>query len=232
MNSRPLNFTYCLPVIASSVDEAVDEILAAHKQYGMIEIWFDYFADLTSRGLDPILEAIGERTALFLSRRQNLEQPILSLAEQQAIIRSLPKSAWVDFDITSQRDLLTWCRTECPPLTRVVSYHNYKETPHLKELHTIAEEMHLQKADLIKFSTFCRAPQDALSLLQLLVDLKGRGERAIVLGMGEEGIPLRIVGPLWGSEIAYAPQDVTKSSAPGQLSLKQLSAILQELTLT
>jgi 3-dehydroquinate dehydratase-1 len=89
--------------------------------------------------------------------------------------------------------------------------------------------MSLNKATIYKFSTFCQTPADALKLLQLQLELRSQNKRHTVLGMGADGLITRLFGPLWGSEIAYAPQVMANSSAPGQLTLEELQRLLEQL---
>jgi 3-dehydroquinate dehydratase I len=220
-----------MPVIAPNMELALEYVYAADKHYQMIEIWLDYIQDLDKEGLEEILDGIGKRIALFLFRTQDFSTPRLELRSQQEILNWLPSSAWVDFDIYNQSELLNWCKTNRPELFQIISYHNYDTTPEIEKLREIAQEMRNLNAGIIKFSTFCQSEADALRLMSFLLELKNK-ERSVVLGMGKFGVPLRIVGPLWGSEIAYAPQSITKSSAPGQLTLSQLSSMLKELNVS
>jgi 3-dehydroquinate dehydratase type I len=71
----------------------------------------------------------------------------------------------------------------------------------------------------------CQTEQDALRLLQLLLELKAKNQRCIILGMGEHGITTRIFGTLWGNELIFAPETLAEQSAPGQLTRQQLDNI-------
>lgn len=229
MKSDLSHLKLCLPIIQASVADVLDDITAASKDYQIIEIWLDYVEDLRKETVATLLQPITRAIPLLLFRRQKLETIRMPLELRCDIMRELPVTAWLDLDVRHQREEINWCREHRPDLSLVISYHNYDETPSDTELRSIVAEMDQAGATIFKFSTFCQSRHDALRLMSLLLELKEQGRRTTVLGMGEQGKATRIIGPLWGSEIAYAPQDVANSSAPGQLSLKQLSAIFKEL---
>lgn len=220
---------YCLPIIKSDLADVIDDITAASKEYQIIEVWLDYVNELTPEKLAIIVKSINRGIPLFLFRRQNFDQIQMPFEKRCEYLKALPPTAWIDLDIRQQSAEVSWCRQHRPDLFLITSFHDYQATPADSELRAIAAEMQTAGAGIYKFSTFCQSEHDALRLMSLLLDLKSAGKRATVLGMGVHGKATRVIGPLWGSEIAYAPQDMANSSAPGQLSLKQLSAILKEL---
>jgi len=229
MKSDLSHLKYCLPVIQPSVGAVIDQIKAAPHDYQIIEVWLDYVTDITVEGLEKILHSIKEATPLILFRRQNLDHMHLTAERRMELIKALPDTVMLDFDIRHQQHDILQCRQARPDLTLILSSHNYQQTPSDEELGHIIDEMERAGATIYKFSTFCQSEHDALRLMNLLLKLRAAGKRATVLGMGPHGKATRVIGPLWGSEIAYAPYDMANSSAPGQLSLQQLSSILREL---
>jgi 3-dehydroquinate dehydratase-1 len=49
------------------------------------------------------------------------------------------------------------------------------------------------------------------------------------MAMGEAGRHTRVVAPLYGSRIGYAPVDPARATAPGQYDLGTLSRLVDEL---
>lgn len=228
MNS-PQPLTICLPIVLDSTEKVIDAISGAPDDYTMIEVWLDYITDLSERNLDRVLKAIGSRTPLLLFRRSNLEPIQIPFEQRTSYLASLPNSVWIDLDVSQQSDEIEWCRAHRKDLPLVLSYHNYQFTPAIEKLRELAIRMKTYGATVAKFSTFCQEEADALRLMSLLLEIRATGQRAAVLGMGAAGVLTRVVGHLLGSSIAYAPVDVANSSAPGQLTLRQLQTILREL---
>jgi 3-dehydroquinate dehydratase type I len=111
----------------------------------------------------------------------------------------------------------------------IASYHNYQETPDTLQLRRIIDIMKPYRPAVYKLSTLCQTEEDALRLLQQLLELKAKGVRAIVSGMGGPGAVTRVFGALWGNEMVFAPLSEEGRSAPGQLTRQQLETIFKEL---
>lgn len=234
MNPQKNILRICLPIIQDSVASVLAIIEQAPSSYQIFEIWADYVLDFSPSSIADLLRACGDRELLFLFRRQNSVAPRLPLSQRLALIETLishqqSQSIAIDFDIHTQREEIEWLSTQTYTNTVILSYHNYQETPATSELDAISAEMWNHNATISKFSTFCQSPEDALRLLELLVTLRKNDRRCTVLGMGAYGLITRVFGPLWGSEIAYAPQVMAHSSAPGQLTLSELQELLEKL---
>ncbi len=111
----------------------------------------------------------------------------------------------------------------------IVSYHDYEQTPSAVQLQAIIDTMDEYQPAIYKLATLCNSQEDSLRLLRQLLELKAKGFRAIVLGMGEFGAITRVFGALWDNEMTFAPNKKAEQSAPGQLTRSQLQAILTEL---
>lgn len=103
---------------------------------------------------------------------------------------------------------------------RVISYHNFRETPEdLEELHA---RMATLDADIIKIATMAHNPHDNLRMLRLV---KNATIPTVGLCMGEIGTPTRILANKFGSAFTYATFHHERSLAPGQLGYKQMRDI-------
>ena len=234
MSQSTTALKYCLPIIKSSLAEVLAKMRSAPKSYQILEIWLDYIEDLSEQMLDTLIAAREERELLFLLRRQKLDPPKLGYEQRIALLKSLTAhpskdQLLIDLDIREQKAEVEWLATQNHTTPLILSYHNYETTPQTEELRIITNEMSRNKATIYKFSTYCQTQADALRLLQLQLELRTQNKRHTVLGMGADGLVTRLFGPLWGSEIAYAPQVMANSSAPGQLTLEELQRLLEQL---
>jgi 3-dehydroquinate dehydratase-1 len=107
----------------------------------------------------------------------------------------------------------------------IISYHNFEETPAEQILTSIMEEMYILGADVAKIATMVNHPSDNAKLMSLYQ----REGRVISIGMGDKGKITRVVAPLLDAEFTFAALDDGKSTAPGQLTLKHLEKVLNEL---
>ncbi len=109
----------------------------------------------------------------------------------------------------------------------LLSYHNLKETPSLEEMRTILRRQLAAGADICKLVTTARRFEDNLSVLQLISDFPQAS--VVAFAMGNMGVSSRILCPLVGGNFIYASIEEGKKSAPGQITVANLSRIYRML---
>lgn len=109
----------------------------------------------------------------------------------------------------------------------ICSYHNFESTPSSNQLENIYSKGVLLGAHIVKIATMVRKVDDLETLL--LFTMKHKEDMIIVIGMGEKGVPSRIINPIFGSKITYA--SLRRQSAPGQLELSDVVHIFRCLGL-
>jgi 3-dehydroquinate dehydratase type I len=208
----------------------VEDALQRHlRTFRYAEVWLDYVKDRTP-GFAARLAKRYPNRLIMVFRRRNLAKPTMSASERRTIIRSLAgKKALVDIDITNQARDLEWITANQIPIKKIISYHNFAGTPSDAALKSLVSRIKGHKPDIIKIATLCSSKRDALRLLELLLDLRALKKRAIILGMGRDGVITRVFGSLWGNEITFAPLKSSARSAPGQIPLAKLDSILRAL---
>lgn len=102
----------------------------------------------------------------------------------------------------------------------LVSYHNFRCTPHLDELKRVLEMEAEAGADVCKIVTLAKSFEDNITVLKLL-----RHEAkvpTVAFCMGEAGLASRILSPLFGGAFTYASIEEGLESAAGQVDLERL----------
>lgn len=220
---------YCLPIIKTSASEVLDSINNNQANYSFFEVWLDYISDLDQSFIPKLQELLHERL-IVLFRRLDFEPPRLNVQERLNILGQLDNSTvMVDLDVNQQSTELAYVQDQNLTLKLIGSYHDYQRTPDSVQLESIIDTMKQYQPTIYKLSTKCNSQQDALRLMELLLNLNADHLPAIILGMGDFGVITRIFGTLWGNEMIYAPQEVREQSAPGQLTRQQLGIIFKEL---
>lgn len=219
---------YCLPIIKEEKEEVLSTI-SENPDYDFYEIWLGYIKDLDTDFVWKLSEQYNGKL-IFLFRKQNLEKSNIENDLKEKIIKILESSDnLMDFDVNDGSWGLEFIKDNKLTNKVIASFHNYKETPQYNDLLKTAEDMEKYNPEIIKFSTLCKEPEDALKLLTLLLKLKETKRKFIVLGMGEEGVMVRLYGALWGNEFNFAPTDLKDASAPGQLTKFKLEGLLNQL---
>lgn len=134
---------------------------------------------------------------------------------------------FVDVEIYSDdcEEIVKFCKDRGIGL--IGSYHNFRETPSLEELERTFERGLMLGVSVVKIATMVNSIDDLVSLIEFTI--KHRQHNVVVIGMGDKGIPSRIITPVIGSKIIYA--SIRQKSAPGQLSLSDVVYILRCLGL-
>lgn len=216
---------YCLPIIKNSKKQVLKSLNT--KGFDYYEVWVDYIKDLDEKFILDLAKNFKGRI-IFVFRRQHLEPIRLTLEMRKKLISLLSKfPIFLDLDFLTQHEELEFLRKNATKLKLILSYHNYKETPKLDYFANLTAKMRRYNPAIYKFATFCQTEQESLILLNLLLKLKEQKLKYIVLGMGKNGLIVRIFGAVWGNEFNFAPVNLKEKSAEGQLTKKKLELILK-----
>lgn len=106
------------------------------------------------------------------------------------------------------------------PTKRIISYHNFQETPaNLREIH---DRCASHDPDIVKIATMAHSPEDNLRILHLMADSE---IPTVALCMGDIGTASRILAGKFGAPFTYATFHQERALAPGQLSFEQMRDI-------
>lgn len=108
--------------------------------------------------------------------------------------------------------------------TVIVSSHDFRSTPPVKEMKAILDRSFEAGADIAKLAVVPGSMQDVLNLLQVTLDA---GRPVCTIAMGDAGRHTRIVAPCYGSVLTYG--SIGKAVAPGQIQVHQLKSALEIL---
>lgn len=108
----------------------------------------------------------------------------------------------------------------------IISYHNYQETPGMRELFKIVDECYDLGADIAKVATMVNSSEDNGKLLSLYSVSKP----IVAVGMGEKGKASRLMAPLLGAPFTFAAEDDSEGTAPGQISYSEMKTLLKTLS--
>ncbi len=89
--------------------------------------------------------------------------------------------------------------------------------------------MILLSPDMVKVVTFAKNPEDNLPLLSLIPYARKRRQKVVAFCMGEKGRMSRIFAPWLGSAWTYAALSKGKTSAPGQLTVREMKDLWKKL---
>ena len=202
-------------------DTNIEKCISVLDEVQMAEIRLD-LNDFTE---GDIRQIFSHNTPTIATCRPDVKGTDYQLWQLEAAIKAGAK--YVDIEIeTKQAQLNSIIALAQENSCKViVSYHNFDNTPGLKELYNIMDQCFNRGADIAKIVTQSNSQNDNARLLSLYSD-----ERPLVaLGMGDLGKLTRIVAPLLGAEFTFAAMDEGKATAPGQIRYSDMIAILNNL---
>ena len=107
----------------------------------------------------------------------------------------------------------------------LVSFHDLEKTPPLDSLKEIVKRQLAAGADICKVVTTARKFEDNLTVLRLIGEFPE--SKIVAFTMGPLGLISRILCPMAGGEFSYASIQEGKESAPGQITVTELSKIYE-----
>ncbi|MFB6255509.1 MAG: type I 3-dehydroquinate dehydratase, partial [Haloplanus sp.] len=137
----------------------------------------------------------------------------------------------VDVELASLRDpsgKRTAASARANGAAVIASIHDFESTPSAARLDE-ALATAADHGDVGKAAVTAAEPGDALRLLSATHAATERGDRVATMAMGEAGRHTRVVAPLYGSKIGYAPVDPAEATAPGQYDLATLADLIDRL---
>lgn len=106
----------------------------------------------------------------------------------------------------------------------ILSYHNFEETPSIKNIEEIIEEANKLGADSIKIATMAQSENDVKSVLSLYA----KNKNLIAFCMGEIGKKSRIESVKLGANIIYTALSKENQTAEGQFTYSEIKKQLEQ----
>ena len=209
----------CIPITARSAEDTVSEMLSASKYADIVELRIDYIPELQNAET-CIEESLKRKTKpVIITNRPEREGGKFNGREQDRL-HLLQKAIelgadYVDVEYDSIKQI-----TRRNSSKIIISHHNFKETPH--NLSKIYDDICQQKPDIVKIVTYANDIIDNIRIFELL---KSAQIPTISFCMGESGYISRILTKKFGGFLTFASLEKGKESAPGQLTVDELSKI-------
>jgi 3-dehydroquinate dehydratase-1 len=211
----------CVPVVEANVNRARSKYLRAARKGLMAELRLDYLEQpdlprLFRTHPGPVIAT--NRLAAEGGKWSGRESDRRALLEEALTLGVDFLDVELAADASFRRDL--WERRG--PARIILSWHDFSETPATERLEAVFQKMLAAPADILKIVTLARQPEDNLRVLSLIPRAKAQGREIIAFCMGAAGKWSRVVAPLLGSYLTFAPFTKKGASAPGQLTVNEI----------
>ena len=230
----------CVPVTAKQKEDIFGQARAAADAGAQLVEWrADYFEGLSSPEqvkiiLEGVRDRIGQIPLIFTVRTAQEGGMWQGSTEDYVnILQEAAKSPQADlFDVELFRDEAQM-QTLIGQLQKagkrvIASCHHFEGTPGSDVMKTVLEKMEAAGADIRKLAVMPHTSRDVLRLLAVTLDASEQGEAPLItMSMGALGAVSRVCGQVFGSCVTFGTTG--DASAPGQLPLDRLAAILKDL---
>lgn len=108
----------------------------------------------------------------------------------------------------------------------IVSFHDFHTTPSTEHLERTLEQMMASGADIAKIVVTATTPRETLRILALQERAMAVGFPLCAFAMGAAGTISRLATLQLGGFMTYAALSSAQATAPGQLSVEELHALL------
>ncbi len=209
----------CIPITARSAEDTISEMVSASKYADIVELRIDYIPDLQN-ALTCTEKALKCKTKpVIITNRSEREGGNFKGNEQDRLgllQKAIELGAdYVDVEYDSIKQI-----TRRDSSKIIISHHNFKETP--RNLNKTYNDICQHNPDIVKIVTYANDITDNIRIFELLKSAK---VPTISFCMGELGYISRILTSKFGGFLTFASLEKGKESAPGQLTVNELSKI-------
>ena len=218
----------CVPIVETSVERAYTAIKEADRLADLIELRVDYL-----RGVDLAL-FLGNRLKPLIVTNRRKEEGGRYRGEERKRLSVLEKAIdlgadYIDVELATETSFLKNLIRDKGKTQVILSFHDFRRTPSLRELQKLFIRMTGLGANVIKIVPFAESWEDNLTVLSLIPFAKERRQKIVAFCMGEKGKISRVFSPLLGAAWTYASLNKNRNSAPGQLTVQELTEIWKKM---
>ncbi len=211
----------CVSIVEKTAEKALRSIKEVNRWADIIELRVDYL-----RGVKlPLL--LENRKKPFIVTNRRKDEGGQYKGEERKRLGVLQEALdlgadYIDVEFAVERSFLQRLLRDKRGAQVILSFHDFRGTPSIKELQKLFGQMIQLGADVIKIVPFARSWEDNLSVLSLIPFAKERRQKIVAFCMGEKGKISRIFSPFFGAAWTYASIDRSRISAPGQMTVREL----------
>lgn len=212
----------CVPIVSSTMADALSDIAAAQDYADVIELRLDLISDYD---LPELLKAVGK--PCIVTNRSKVDGGQFKGSEEERV-QSLREAIelgadYIDIETVTPSPLLRSILESPKKCQVILSHHDFMGTP--TEIGSLYEIMRQTPAAILKIVPYARDINDNITLFQLLERAGKDKQKIIAFCMGEKGEVSRILSPLLGGFLTFGSLETGKESAPGQIPASTLRNI-------
>jgi len=230
----------CIPIQESSLEKIIKKMSEFSIHADIIEIWFGELfqkSPINFTEAKTMLSKIQENQKknkniplLFTIKNQNEQGNFGGTHEEKKQLSKILLEANVEYlDLDYEFDLEFFEELKLSKINTktqlILSAHFFEGTPSFPSLKNRIQLMQNRGADIVKIAAKPNDTRDVVDILRLSENLKRQNIKYIAISMGQMGKITRVMSPIWGGEMMFAPIETENASASGQISVEELQSL-------
>lgn len=196
------------------------------------------FSEISGKILEKIFSAQEEagNIPLLINVKDEAEKGKFSGTDEQKIflLQECAKlgAQYIDIDFEFNPELLAELkqtidsenskRKNSEKTQLILSAHFFEGTPTFPSLKNRVQRMQNSGADIVKIASMPESQKDLITILRFSENMKRKNIPFIAMSMAQMGKISRLLTPLLGGEMMFAPLTKEEASAPGQICRDEL----------
>ena len=227
----------CIPIVAETEEKALRKMNLPLPKDLPLEIIFELRVDrMREIRIERILRE--KEKKIVVTNRRREEGGGFQGTENERIsylVKAVEGGAdYVDLEASTDPKLIAGVKTAIAArgfkTSLIVSSHDFAGTSSERSLFQKLEECAALAPDIVKIVSRANAEEDNLRILSLIPFARGKGREIISFCLGEKGRLSRVMSLFLGAYMGFASLNKGEESAPGQLSLTEMAAVISMLS--
>ncbi len=216
----------CVPIIAGNTREALKKIAEAQLQADIMELRLDL---MRSFDLEILLRsAIKPVIVTFRSEKEGgMGRADYSVVESYLIRAAEKGASYIDVELGMPHEYRDRILKNRGNARAIISTHLIDSTPDYEELDRIYRESRGTGADVVKIVATARNWEDNFRILEIVKKAREDEAGIIAFCMGKMGRMSRIFSILMGGFLTFASLGTDQESAPGQMPVDEMRAMIE-----
>ena len=217
---------FCIPIIAPNTDEAIKKIALSSKEADVLELRLDL---MESYDLSPMVEASNKPViATYRTTSQGGQGRDDPGIVGNILLRAIEAGVdFVDMELCLSDDWQERILASKKDSKVIVSSHFFDGSPSQKDLYKVFQKSVSLAGDVVKIITMAREWQEMFRVLELIPMARKQGIPIIAFSMGNIGRISRVLSHLMGGYLTFTSLGSGEESAPGQLPVKEMKALIK-----
>lgn len=211
-------------ISCTDITTARTQITQALPFADAIELRLDYLPEINLSAIENLRGDITLPVIFTLRKKSQGGQCDLPEQKRLIILQQLAQLLpnYLDLEFDTAPEFISRLQSDYPTIQRICSYHDFVQTP--ADLEGLFQQIYRPDFSIFKIATFATNLCDTLRFL-IFLQKKVATIQLIGMTMGEYGQVSRILAPVVGSLMAYGSVDATAITAPGQLTVSEMTEI-------